>query len=68
MFSNPERRRIESKEGIDCSFCGELPDCCIGYDEGNKSYCPRCAYFYGAIDEEQLRDDELDSSLCLEKS
>ena len=51
------RERMMQGKPVTCSHCGLLPTVFILYDEGGRQYCPRCAYAYGAITEDQYRED-----------
>ena len=59
MFNIQERIRIiNTDKSNTCRFCTDSYE--IMYDEGDNVYCPHCAYYYGAIDEDQLREDTCD--------
>lgn len=53
--------REVTKEPIFCEHCGDLPQEFVEYNDG-CGWCPTCAYANGAISEDQLRQDELDSA------
>lgn len=55
------REKTQSLEKITCSGCGAQVH--IAYDEGGKVYCFSCAFSYGAIDEDEWRDDNNEEEL-----
>lgn len=58
------REKTQSLDTITCSGCGSQVH--IAYDEGGKIYCFSCAFSYGAIDEDEWREDNKDEEFLEE--
>jgi hypothetical protein len=55
------REKTQSVSTMVCSSCMEETH--IAYDEGGKIYCFSCAFSYGAIDDDQWREDSKDEEI-----